>query len=56
MNQAFSINCVRSVMLTGHPKGDVQEVVEKTCMTLRRGDKLKAKTSKSSAYHGHLIR
>ena len=36
MNQAFSVSHVKSEMLTRYPKGDVQETVEHTGMTLRR--------------------
>lgn len=30
MNQALSLGCLKSVMLTGHPKGDAQEAVGHT--------------------------
>lgn len=43
MNQAFSAGHIKSEILTRYPQGDVQETVEHTGMTLRRGGKLETK-------------
>lgn len=53
MNQAFSVDHVKSGKLTRHPKG--QEAVDHASVTFRRKQKLEIKTSELSAYHWHLF-
>lgn len=53
MNQAFSVDHVKSGKLTRHPKG--QEAVDHASVTFRRKQKLEIKTSELPAYHWHLF-